>query len=523
MDEKTTKSITFSPNPGKQMEFLSAREDRILYGGARGGGKSLALAWKAALTPHKWHWSYGGKQIPIAEYRRMSGAQKNKCVFVVDKVSVDYPEFRGILIRRTHPQLEQNLRPECDKLYKPMGAKWQERHHRYLFPSNATISLRHCKDRKALDDFVGGNYHFIGIDEANLFIKSWVDEIESSLRSTLKEVKAQLCLTANPGKQGHKWLKENYVDTCPPIFNGPRLYNETFDVEYQPTKSGKPFKDAQGLTRRYIPATIFDNPYILNNDPGYVLKLKGLSPTLRAMWLEGRWDVFQGMFFDRWDEGIHTIDQPDFRYGKHFSVETHKLYRAFDYGTKAPFVCLFIAVDKDGYAIVFDEIVETGLSASRQAELVRDHTFQKYELKSSDFVEDVADPAYWTKSGEKEGELYSPADRYEDEGIYLVRGAHDRKAMAKIVYDALDIPNPRIRFTSNCEYCISTIPVLVSDANDPEKVDTGGEDHAFDTIGYFAMRILTGFIEKQKQRNSESWRDRLNKANTPFGVGWKVI
>ena len=70
-----------------------------------------------------------------------------------------------------------------------------------------------------------------------------------------------------------------------------------------------------------------------------------------------------------------------------------------------------------------------------------------------DFDDDIADPAYWTKHSEKEGALYSPADFYSDDGIFLSKGNNDRKAGAKIVYEGLEVPDegePRIRFTENC-------------------------------------------------------------------------
>jgi len=525
--------ITFRPTPGKQEEFVSAREDKILFGGARGPGKSFGLAWKGALTPWEYHWEYHGKKLDVKAYKNSSGHVKNRATFVADKVSVDYNDFRAILVRRTYPQLERNLKPECDKIYLPLGAKWQERHHKYIFPSGAEIYLVHCKDRKAVDNYIGGNYHYGGIDEANMFPKEWVDDIDSSVRAPHKIIKAQFCLTANPGNIGHTWLKKEFVDNCKPIPDGPKLYNAKFDLYYQPMKSGKAFKNKEGLVCKFIPGVVFDNPFLIENDPKYVLKLKSLPAAKRAMWLDGNWDEFSGQYFSNWNLIYHTIDQKDFEYGKHFSNKTHKLFRFYDFGTKAPFVCLFAALDRDGYMTIFDEIVETDMPASKQAQYVNEYTEEKYGLEPADFEEEVADPAYWTRSGEKEGELYSPADHYEDQGIYLVPGAHDRAAMAKIVFDALEIPGleegdppesarPRVRFTDNCEYCIESIPNLCSDDNDPEKVNTKGDDHAYDALGYGCMRILDYYIEKDHRRKEKSWRDKLGEINSPGGAGWKV-
>jgi len=350
-----------------------------------------------------------------------------------------------------------------------------------------------------LDNYIGGNYHFLGIDEANQFPEDWVEELATSVRSSTKALKPQVCLTSNPGNIGHTWLKRKFVDRCAPIPVGYRHYNKEFDVHYQPMKSAEPFIDEEGISYQFIPATVFDNPSLLENDKKYVRELKKLNPTLRAMWLEGRWDVFQGMYFDKWDEGTHVIDEDKFKYKKHFTKNTHELYRFYDYGTKEAFVCLFAAADNDGNVIIFDEIVEKGLAASEQAKLVNRIALERYGLGSDDFDLDIADPAYRTKHSEKEGTLYSPKMFYDDEGIFLTMGNNDRKAGAKVVYDGLRVPVagvPRIRFTSNCEYSIETIPALPSKLNDPEDVDTDGEDHSYDALRYGVMKLFGGRVEE---------------------------
>ena len=175
--------------------------------------------------------------------------------------------------------------------------------------------------------------------------------------------------------------------------------------------------------------------------------------------------------------------------------------------------------------IVFDEIVETGLSASRQAKMVNKYTWNKYKLKPSDFEDDIADPAYWTKHSEKEGALYSPADFYGDEGIYLVRGNKDRNAKAKIVYESFEVDDdgiPKIRFTDNCSYCQETIPNLPSAENDPEDIDTKSEDHAYDALAYGALRVLPSLVNEVNRK--KGWRYKLLEKSYSSGgaVSWKT-
>jgi len=500
----------YTPHPGRQTDFLKSTADWIFYGGARGGGKSFTLAWKAALTPRVWEYHYGGKILNEKETSKLREEGKDVEV-IVRKISIDYPDYIALLIRRTYPQLERNLKPECDKLYRLYGARWQERNKCYLFPSGAKVYLVHLQDSKAKDNYIGGNYNFIGIDEANQFPEDWVREISTSVRTDNPELHPQICLTSNPGNIGHLWLKRMFVEKCKPIASKEKVYNKEFDIVYHPEKPGKPYKDKEGITYQYIPATVFDNPTLIENDKKYVRQLKNLNSTLKAMWLHGSWDVFAGMFFDNWSIMHHIISEKDFRYGKDFDKDTHTLYRFYDYGTKNPFVCLFAAVDRDENIIIFDEIAETGLASTKQAEAVNRYTYKKYKLKQGDFADEIADPAYWTKHTEKDGVPFSPQGFYADYGIYLSKGNNDRKSGAKVVYDGLEVPTkgvPRIMFTDNCNYCIDTIPNVPASDVDPEDVDTKSEDHAYDALRYGAMKILPAAMS-EKKGNKKGWRDWL--------------
>ena len=512
----------FRPHSGKQTEFLSSTANWIFYGGARGGGKSLMLAWKAALIPRVYHYERLKRKIEPDEVKRLK-AEGKAVKTVVDAVSIDFPDYIGILMRRTFPQLERNLKPECDKLYKLYGATWQERNKCYVFPSGAKIYLVHCQDRRALDNYIGGNYNFIGVDEANQFPEQWIEELSTSARTDNQLLQPQMCLTSNPGNIGHIWLKRKFIDRCPPIPIGKPKYNEQFDVYYQNQKTGDPFVDEEGISYHFIPATVFDNPTLLDNDPNYVRKLKNLNPVLRAMWLEGRWDVFAGTYFDNWNPMHHVIPNAHYQYGVHFKKNTHTLYRFYDYGTKAPFVCLFAAVDRDDNMVIFDEITETGLSASKQVKKVNEYTWETYKLKPDDFDDDIADPAYWTKHSEKEGMLYSPADFYGDDGIFLSKGNNDRKSGAKIVYEGLEAPDegvPRIRFTENCLQCIETFPNLPSAENDPEDIDTKADDHHYDALRYGSLKVLPSLAIYEKRK--KGWRYRIGKSDSDGSTNWKT-
>jgi len=242
------------------------------------------------------------------------------------------------------------------------------------------------------------------------------------------------------------------------------------------------------------------------------------------MWLEGDWSVFSGSFFDMWDEEKHVIPSKLFQYGKNFSKSSHKLFRFYDYGTHSPFVCLFAAIGSDRKMVIFDEIVQKGLSPSKQAKLVTDYSMEKYKLKTSDFEMDIADPAYQIKGGEKNGELYSPKSFYMDQNIYLTMANNDRKAGAKVVYNGLDIPEdgvPYIRFTDNCSYMIETMPVIPNSEKDIEDVDTSGDDHGYDALRYGAVEVLNAPMIA-KPTGIPLWMLNMWKNNPSGGGDWRT-
>ena len=96
--------------------------------------------------------------------------------------------------------------------------------------------------------------------------------------------------------------------------------------------------DDGGMLRQYIPGTVYDNPALLKEDPGYIDRLKGLgSPELVRAMLEGDWDIVAGgMFDDVWDSK-YTVIQP-------FKIpENWYINRGFDWGSAVPFACLWFA------------------------------------------------------------------------------------------------------------------------------------------------------------------------------------
>ncbi|MEA1973834.1 MAG: hypothetical protein U9N34_11160, partial [Candidatus Cloacimonadota bacterium] len=109
IDEVNSK--LFTPISEKQVTFLESTANITLGGGARGGGKSWILTVDAMIRPRKT--DSNGRT----------------------KVSVDYPQYTALLIRRSYADLIKNFKPFTDKLASEIGGKWVERRKCYEFPS----------------------------------------------------------------------------------------------------------------------------------------------------------------------------------------------------------------------------------------------------------------------------------------------------------------------------------------------------------------------------------------------------
>lgn len=476
------------PHP-KQIEFLSSDVRELFYGGSRGGGKSWILAYDAAL-----------------HYRSKDRAGNVK-------VSIDYPDYTALLIRRKFVDIETNFKPICDSIYKLAGGRWKARERCYVFPSGAKIILAHLDTESDVDKYIGGNYSYLGIEEANQFPWEWLEKLYPSVRSTNKAITPFIRLTSNPGGIGHLWLKKRFFDVCMPKEAG-KQYSQEFDVEYPIYKSGKIYKDDENNTRKFIPALVFDNPSLIENDPQYVRGLKAIrDPVLRAMWLLGSWDTQTGAFFDEWNPMFHIMSDRDFKLDK----ENCRIYRAIDYGSTNPFVCLFVQRYPDGRIVIFDEIYAAGIVPSNQAQMILDKS-RRWKLKESDFDLTICDPSMRQKTHQYLNDFEGVFQIYLREGMENIHfGDNERVPGWQILREYLHVPDydeeneedgyPLLRICARCEHTIESFTTAVRSTKNVEDVDTRCDDHPID-----AIRYLVKFIDKPFRKVKEvirGWKKRL--------------
>jgi hypothetical protein len=217
----------------KQAEALSKTEFEILYGGARGGGKTDA----------------------------------GMAFLLYDK---DHPRYRGLVIRKNAGDLNDWI-SRAKIMFKPTKAEFVQGEIR--FPGGATIVLGHLKDENAFEKYQGHEYHKILIEElTQIATEESYLKLISSCRSTIPELRPQVFITTNPGGRGHKWVKLR------------------FGLDGDTRSSIRIVDKVTGRSRIFIPARVDDNPHIMENDPSYVAFLEGLPDGLREQWRYGAWE-----------------------------------------------------------------------------------------------------------------------------------------------------------------------------------------------------------------------------------------
>ncbi len=531
--------IEFTP---KQRLLLKSKPDTIVYGGARGGGKSVGLAGKMALEVTEWYSEAEAKKknINIATYRNTANDPNFDEIYYY-KYLIDYPDYAGVVVRRTDDSLMNQFHPEAKKIYPFLGGKWVNK--QWVFPSGATIVYRPCKREEDLDWFQGQNKQRLGIEELTQFEEYEVEEIESCCRSANPYIKAMKVYTTNPGKKGHKWVKEKYIDKCPALKDGDPVYLEEFDLTYQPLKPNKPYITPSGEEYLFIPSLVFDNKHLSQNDKQYIRNLMGKNEILKRMWLFGDWDIFAGQFFSMWDENIHVRSELDFFNAadnadlilkrREFDWSDWRLYMSNDYGfaERSAWACGFYAVSNVSDEIVkFGEIVESGLTIKQQAKMTKETIRKLYNLKIDDFEMVIADPkSYWQRQ-DKGDEFWDFAKAYEEEGIHLTKGINDREQGAMAFLEALRVREDNIAqmtFLDCCTETVESIPNLPADRKNPNDVDTTVFDHCYDEGRYFLM-VIKGepFEEKERKGGMKGWRKRAQEASLGTYEGrpksWKV-
>jgi hypothetical protein len=461
------------PHPGPQEDFCSRFEFEVFYGGAAGGGKTDCLVAEAARDT--WH-----------------------------------AKFRGLLLRRTYPELEE-IMDRCQELYPPMGAIFKTDGHRWYFPSGAVVKLGQMQHEDDKYRYRGKEYQFIGFDEATRFTPTQYLYLFSRARSKHPDLKPRIRSGSNPGGPGHDFLKNRFKIGAWP--DGKTIFDEN-----------------TGLTRAFIPARLKDNPSLLLNDPQYVQRLMMLPAIERLRLLEGVWDAFEGQAIPELNPDIHMMENHGLT-PEDIPVEWAR-YRTCDWGYATPFSIGWWAVDPDGILLRYKEYYgskggETPNMGLRMSAIDVAREIRKLERDLKGNIRPgPADPDLWNPrwstlaKGQKMGVhgIY-PAEDMQKEAISFIKADNDELRGRHQVHKRLEIDEdgkPQMLISKECKDFWRTIPLLQEDEKDPERIiDKNVEDHIYKETKYMCMfrPLQYKAPEKSDIGSFQYWRRKLINAN----------
>ena len=357
-----------------------------------------------------------------------------------------YPGIRILIVRRTYPELENTLILPLLHLLPEGLATYNATNHRAEFINGSVIRFGHFSGLPGELEYQGQEYDWIFVDEATQFTEREFRVLGACLRG-VSDIPKRFYLTCNPGGVGHGWVKRLFIT---------RDYRD-----------GERAEDYE-----FIPATVEDNSFLLEASPDYIRMLDALPEDIRRAHRYGDWDVLAGQFFPEFDPRRHVA-------APQAPPPGAAIYRAIDYGLDM-LACLWIAVGRDGRALVYREYCSPGLIVSRAASEILRRTPQSERI-----IATIAPPDLWSRqkdSGRGMDEIFA------ERGVPLVRASPARAQGWMMVKELLQGDPPKLTVTADCVSLRENLPQLLRSAEDPSDCATEPHEitHVCDALRYFA-------------------------------------
>ena len=440
--EQQEREVVFQPNPGPQTDFLAASEREVLYGGSAGSGKSYAL---------------------LADPMRY----------------FNNSNFSGLILRRTNDELRE-LIWKSQELYPKIypEAKWQEKKSQWVFPSGGKLWMTYLERDEDVLRYQGLSFSYIAFDELTQYATPFAwNYMRSRLRSTDPTLPLFQRATTNPGGRGHGWVKKMFVDPAPGNIKFAATDIDTGSTLVFPEgheKEGQPL-----FYRRFIPATLKDNPYLMK-DGQYEANLLALPEMQRRQLLEGDWAVADGAAFPEFKQSVHVCEPfdipPDWR-----------RFRSCDYGYSSYSAVHWFAIDPSYETLyVYRELYVSKHTGKDLAQAV-------LEAEQGESIQyGILDSSCWHNRGQigpsiaeemiSIGCRWRPSDRSAGARVAVKNRFHEVLKVDPVTETA------GIIFFNTCRQIIADLPVIPSDPKGSDDIDPRhASDHTYDSVRYGIM------------------------------------
>lgn len=468
------KLANFTP---KQREARAAlkKYKYLLFGGAKGGGKSHWLRWQLLELLLKWGLKglTGVRACLFCEdYPTLKDRQ-------VTKISKEFPSWLG--------KLKTN---DIEGLHFAIDPKY----------GGGILALRNLDDPSK---YASAEFAAMGVDELTKNVFDTFEQLRSILRwPGIEDVK--FLAGTNPGEIGHAWVKQYFLD-------------KEFPSEEQES-------DQFG----FVQSMVTDNPY---NSKTYLKQLSSIAdPNLRKAYLEGDWNVFKGQFFSMWR--ANRNGSPYHVIPSYVPSNLDQIFGSMDWGFEPDsFAYHLHAVVKVSLPDASFERVITFAELYGNKQYPEDWAKDIKNLENGlNVVYRYGDPSAKNKAplaSARQSGGSSVFEEFKKSGINFLPGNNDRKngyeAQRNWLREAPD-GFPYWQCTEACRNLIKQIPAAVYDDNNSFLTKEGGEDHAREGVRYFLISRPFNRIKEVEKKvipmmSTAYVRQMIAERNKPVGVG----
>lgn len=349
--------VGWRPLPGFQVKALACSTDEALLGGAAGPGKS-------------------------------------DCLLVGALRDVNAPWFKGLILRRTFPEL-RDLMDRAHQLFPRLGGVWNAQERRYLWEGGGTVEFGYLETYTEVLQYQGRQFTYIAYDELGNMPeeRTWL-YLASRNRSPDPTSRCFMRASANPGGPGAGWIRARFID---------------------PTEKGaKTYRDPEtGLTRAFIPGRLADNTYL---GEAYRRRLLGLPEVLRKQLLEGDWDAGLGLAFGELGETTHLTPRLE------RVPAWWPQWGGFDWGYAHWAVFTWLAVDGDGIV----QVIDTIWMRRQQPDQIGAIVAEQVPLQQMDAV--YAGPDCWSEVKARGDTMPTIAEKLHEYGWPIAKASTARRA-----------------------------------------------------------------------------------------------
>lgn len=431
-----------------QKAFLDSPAKDVVYGGARGGGKSIALLLDFA--------NYAGAYGKLA---------------------------RGAIFRRTYTELEELIYKGQQYFCGQLAWSYNKNEHTFTCtdPSDpacgATLRMAYLKNLDDARVYAGWELNHVSFDE----LGNWpdpapLDMLMGSMRSApgIPTYRRGTCM---PGGPGHTWVKQRYR---------PDLAWEI--REYQPMPKEHPELSVQ---TQFCPALLEDNPNVDQAEYERNLAMIGNAKLYEA-WRRGDWSLVAGAFFDCWDEDVHVVFGAPPLYDA-----WNPQWMAMDWGFRDDCAVGWYGQDELGKVTKRHELKVNGMSPKKVGRLVAQTTVGMGLGKQSLFA---VGPDAWSplktsphtiadEIGEGMAEYFEEVGKERDLVPFPSKADTDREGGWMLLYQMLDAGLFVVH--ESCAETRRSIPAMQHDEKNSADVADSPIDHFPDETRY-ALKTYFG-------------------------------